>query len=274
VENMTSKRANSAIKQTLLVVAITLALLGSRPAAAQGKPQISVLYSFQGSPDGYLPAGALISDKAGNLYGTTVFGGRTGCSVGPGCGTVFELSSQTGSRWVETVLYSFQGGPKDGNFPTAGLIFDKAGNLYGTTSQGGSYSKRCNCGTVFELSPQAGGGWAEKLLISFNLADGAVPQAGVVFDRAGNLYGTTSEVGGRGKCNGNFGCGTAFELSPQAGGGWAEKVFHFNNQDGAAPLAGLIFDDAGNLFGTAFLGGSGGCTTYGSGCGVVFEITR
>ncbi len=160
-----------------------------------------MLHNFgQNGTDGYYPAAGLIWDAAGNLYGTTLSGGRSG--------TVFELSPTTGGGWTETVLYSFcsRNGCTDGNTPGT-LVFDAAGNLYGTTAYGGTY----NDGTVFELSSAGGGAWTETVLYAFcsqNLCrDGSVPAAGLIFDAAGNLYGTTS--GGQ-----YFYGGTVFELTP------------------------------------------------------------
>ena len=127
----------------------------------------------------------------------------------------------------------------------AGLIFDAAGNLYGTTYTGGTY----NDGTVFELSPSAGGGWSETVLHSFDPdgSDGLFPQSGLIFDAAGNLYGTT--IGG-----GTYDYGTVFELSPTPGGGWTERVLYSfgNGTDGAYPFYAAIFDAGGNLYGTTF----------------------
>jgi uncharacterized repeat protein (TIGR03803 family) len=214
-----------------------------------------VLHNFGNGTDGAAPYAGLIFDAAGNLYGTTYQGGTYSSS-----GTVFELTPAAGGGWTETVLHNFNYNGTDGNYPYAGLIFDAAGNLYGTTYQGGTYFY----GTVFELTPTAGGGWTEKVLYSFNNngADGYYPQAGLILDAAGNLYGTTSY-------GGTYSYGTVFELTPTAGGGWTEKVLHnfnYNGTDGNYPYAGLIFDAAGNLYGTTYQGG-----TYGY--GTVFEFT-
>src|SRR5664279_2548239 len=167
------------------------------------------------------------------------------------------------STWAaaeDTVLHSFSNNGTDGIVPDGGVIFDAAGNLYGTTAGGGTYSK----GTVFELTPTAGGGWTEKVLYSFNGngTDGYAPYSGLVFDAAGNLYGTT-EVGG------TFNYGAVFELTPAAGGTWTEQVvysFANNGTDGTVPKAGVIFDAAGNLYGTTSQGG-----TYT--LGALFELT-
>jgi uncharacterized repeat protein (TIGR03803 family) len=180
-----------------------------------------------------------------------------------------RAQTPTAGGWSEKVLHSFN--DTDGAYSSAGLIFDKNGNLYGTTLEGGDYGcSASGCGTVFELTPTAGGGWTETVLLNFNGSDGSGPQAGLIFDAAGNLYGTT--VGGGTNCP-PFGCGTVFELTPTAGGGWTEKVLHSfgNGTDGANPFAGLIFDAAGNLYGTTYGGGTYRCGA--SGCGTAFELT-
>ncbi len=203
------------------------------------------LYNFTEQPDGTLPYGGLVFDKAGNLYGTTRGGGNTGC--GYSCGTVFELAPASGGTWNEMVLYRFAGG-SDGSHPISGLVFDAAGNLYGTTPDGGT----SNQGTVYELSPGSRG-WTETQLYLFTgqHGDGYAPMAGLVFDQAGNLYGTTSKGGSYAYpyCSGP-GCGTVFKLSP-ASGGWNETVLlEFTQVDGSYPASVLILDSIGNLYGT------------------------
>ena len=162
-----------------------------------------------------------------------------------------RLVRAEGGRWTETVLYSFGNG-NDGADPRAGLTMDAAGNLYGTTLDGGIYGK----GTVFELSPGAGGGWAETILYSFgNGTDAAIPVGGLIMDGAGDIYGT-SEADGAG------GCGTVYELSHGAGA-WTETVLHsFDGIHGCAPQAALVMDAAGNLYGTTIDGGGLGTTAY------------
>ena len=147
-----------------------------------------------------------------------------------------------------------------GIYPSAGLIFDASGNLYGTTSSGPDRSN--GLGTVFELTPKTGGGWTEKILHIFtNKDDGFNPEADLTFDASGNLYGTTYD-GGSISSECESGCGTVFELTPKAGGGWTEKVLHrfnSNDKDGYQPHATVIFDSSGNLYGTTEYGGSGSC---------------
>jgi uncharacterized repeat protein (TIGR03803 family) len=220
----------------------------------------SVLYNFCSLPncdDGASPYAGLVLDGAGNLYGTTLFGG-TSCAP-YGCGTVYKLAPNTDGTWTETAIYSFTGG-NDGSYPWAGVVLDQTGNLYGTTTTGGAYG----AGTVFEIAPNPGGGWAESTLYSFcslaNCDDGSSSQANLVFDGAGNLYGTT--VGG-----GIYRAGAVFMLAPSGSGLWAESVIHSFEGDkgGANPEAALILDSAGNLYGTTSDGG-----TFGT--GVVFEL--
>jgi len=240
-----------------IVIAMSLLTIAATQAVAQ---QFTVLHSFNpNGGDGSTPYfGDLIFDAAGNLYGTTVSGGKgTNCGA-LGCGTAFELSPKAGGGRTEKVLHSFSNDGNDGVNPMAGLIFDAAGNLYGTTSGGGAYGY----GTVFELIPTSAGGFVERTLHNFNYdgKDGANPVAGLIFDTAGNLYGTTSR-------GGPYQGGTAFELTPAAGGVWTEKILHSfgNNWDGGNLWAGLIFDASGNLYGTAVQGG----THF---VGVVFEL--
>jgi uncharacterized repeat protein (TIGR03803 family) len=212
----------------------------------------SVLYRFNGGTDGALPPSALIRDKAGNLYGTTVLGGKVSCNPPNGCGVVFKLHT-TGA---ESVLHSFSG-RADGAFPSAGLVRDKSGNLYGTTSNGGDQTCSLGCGVVFKLDTKG----KEKVLYSFKGGmDGANPEAGLVRDAAGNLYGTTFYGGGTG-CYG--GCGTVFKVGK---GGNKTLLYSFTGgADGGNPYAGVIGDAAGNLYGTTFGGGV-------SGGGIVFKL--
>ncbi|HZW92989.1 MAG TPA: choice-of-anchor tandem repeat GloVer-containing protein [Candidatus Eremiobacteraceae bacterium] len=232
----------------------------------------TVLHIFSGGKDGANPRAGLILDASGNLYGTTSQGGIAADCGGNGCGVVFELSPFSGGGWAEKELHSFTGG-SDGAQPWAGLIFDTDGNLYGTTSAGGS----SGTGVVFELKPASGGGWKEAVLHTFSsVAKGLTPAAGVIFDPHGNLYGTTSGGGiTTGDCS-PTGCGVVFKLSPDVStGGWAETVIHVfqGTRDGAFPDAGVILDSAGNLYGTTQQGGllTGGCDA--NRCGVVFEFS-
>jgi uncharacterized repeat protein (TIGR03803 family) len=213
----------------------------------------TVLHSFTGS-DGRNPQAGLIADSAGNFYGTTVNGGASDNGV------VFKLSP----GGIETVLYSFCSKPNcsDGANPQAGLLLDSAGNLYGTTEGGGNSSE---AGVVFKLSPSG----TETVLHSFcslsNCSDGAFPQAGLIVDRAGNLYGTT--VNGGLPLAGTAGAGVVFKLSPR---GTETVLYSFcmkpNCSDGASPQSGLIVDRTGNFYGTTYNGGA-------SNSGVVFKLS-
>ena len=165
----------------------------------------------------------------------------------------------TGGGWTEKLLHNFNYNGTDAWGPFGTLIRDAGGNLYGTTVDGGAYGD----GTVFEVTPTVGGGWTEQVLHSFGEGtDGAGPYAGLMFDAAGNLYGTTGAGGNFTAYCSQYGCGTVFELTPTGGGGWTEQVlWSFNgNADGGNLYTGLIFDAAGNLYGTT----SGG---------TVFELT-
>jgi uncharacterized repeat protein (TIGR03803 family) len=265
----------------------------------------TVLYRFTGGDDGALPQGELTFDQAGDIYGTTVYGGNQGYGViyelipsagawtetvvysaqnngdganpyggvvsdasnlygvflsnGPhGVGAVYELSP-SGSSWQEQTLYGFTGG-SDGAYPEGGLITDPSGNLYGTTVGGGT----SGAGTVFKMTP-SGGGWTLTTLYNFSGSGRCGPVDKLVLDGAGNLYGTTF-------CDGLYGYGSVFKLTP-SNGGWTYASLHDFcpdgypcTDDGAWPVGSLVFDANGNLYGTVSGGGS-------NDLGVVFEIT-
>lgn len=223
----------------------------------------TVLYAFTNSNgDGDAPYGGVIADSAGNLYGTTIYGGGTGCD-GLGCGTVFKIAAD-GS---ESVLHSFTGYPDDGYWPHSSLIADKAANLYGTTLYGGDgvHCKDYGCGTVFGLAPNG----RETVLHDFKGgADGAAPYDSLIMDAKGNLYGTTS-IGGDTSCGNATGCGTVFKLAPD---GHSAVLHAFQGEsDGIFPAASLVADKAGNLYGTTVYGGGNGCG-HDQGCGTVFRL--
>ena len=153
-----------------------------------GEWDFKTLYSFQGAPDGVFPYGALLFDAAGNLYGTTYYGGTNGL------GAIYQLSSDGAGGWSETVLYSFKSG-RDGNSSISNLASDAAGNLYGTTSEGGLGS-----GAIFQLTPNQNGTWTESIPHAFQGSpDGAFPYAGMVDDGAGTFYGATVHGGDDGE---------------------------------------------------------------------------
>ncbi len=214
---------------------------------------LRTLYTFQGGMDGAEPQARVVFGPDGMLYGTTTYGGL-------GFGTVFSLRPPARvcvsiqCPWTETVLYRFTGG-SDAAYPGYGdLTFDAAGNIYGTTTSGGTGECRGygpGCGVVFKLS-RSGGGWTESVLHALNgLTDGAYPFSGVIFDSAGNLYGTT--------------LGNVYELA-HSGSVWTETVLYtFRGQgDGTLAYGGLIFDQQGNLYGTTYEGGgpNGGSAVY------------
>jgi uncharacterized repeat protein (TIGR03803 family) len=214
----------------------------------------TTLQIFYGDTGSFL-YDSVIFDARGNLYGTA-YQNSDIFSLG----TVFELTPNPNGTWTETTLYTFNTLQDDAGganpFDQRGLIFDSAGNLYGTTQNGGHFGM----GTVFELSPTANGSWKRKVLHHFHGPDGSGPTAGVIFDAAGNLYGETFSGGPDND-------GVVFELKPIGGGNWSEALLKsFNGHDGIGPWQGLIVDAAGNLYGTTQAGG-----TYGG--GTAFEVT-
>ena len=217
---------------------------------------LNTLYSFTCLNDGKNPYGGVTLDAAGNLYGTTVAGGSGGFCAGDGCGTVYELI-KSGSSWTQTVLYNFTGG-NDGFGPGGAVVFDKDGNLYGTTPDGGVDGE----GVVYALSPGQGGQWNQNVIHAFTGGtDGGVGALGSLLFLNGNFYGVT-ELGG------DFGAGTVFQLSP-SGRGWAFTTIHqFQGLPHAGfPYGGLIPDGHGRLLGTTYFGGA-------DGMGTVFALAR
>lgn len=224
----------------------------------------SALYNFQGTPDGAAPLNGPIIDRAGNLYGTTSVGGANGY------GTVYKLApSGTGS--TRNILYNFEN-RSDGGTPVSNLVMDRFGNLYGATQAGGNYGG----GTVFRLLHSSTGAWLFSTIYQFQSRTSAprshVTTSGcsgqpftgsdrtLAIDNRGNLYGTTSADAANQ-------WGAVFRLSPVAAVSWSYTVLHgFNGADGSAPWGRLALDSAGNLYGTAVLGGA-------NNCGVVFQIT-
>lgn len=225
------------ITRSLAGFVVMLLFVGRGLASA---PRERVIYSFQGGTDGTNPSTALITDQAGNLFGTTTDGGSGSCTGG--CGTVFELKPAPDGTWTESVLYNFQGG-NDGAAPSAGLVFDRAGNLYGTTISGGPSLD----GTVFQLT-RSSGSWTESVIHRFGGKDGAYPVDSLVLDDAGSLYGTTV-FGGR------FSGGTVFQLAPSDDAFTETVLYEFTGRnDGIDPEAALILDQKGALYGTTMAG--------------------
>jgi uncharacterized repeat protein (TIGR03803 family) len=218
----------------------------------------SVLYSFTGGTDGTLPQG-LVIDSGGNLYGETFFGGSQTCFGGVGCGVVFKVDSSGN----ETPLYSFEDGA-DGAVPYGFVTRDSAGNLYGSTTQGGDFSScsGAGCGVVFKVDASGN----ETVLYTFTGgADGAVATGGLLIDATGNVYGTTAG-GGDLTCVGspsNVGCGVVFEVTAA---GTESVLYTFTGVDGATPALGLVRDSRGNIYSTTEYGGA-------FNLGTVFELT-
>jgi len=249
---MRCKEFSLSLTTTFAVLIFVTTLAGAR-AAAQSE---SILYSFNNNHgDGIGPRASLISDSAGNLYGTTSGGGAYAY------GTVFELLPKAGGGWTEKIIHSFGSSATDGQNPTSSLIFDSFGNLYGTTVNGGSDY----FGTAFELSPGKSGSWTVKIVHNFGSADstdGWFPSAGLIFDSSGDLYGTTS-------AGGTYAKGEVFELTPNGYGAWMGTTLHSFGDgaaDGSDPFSGLILDASGNLYGTTYQGG-----LYGT--GTAFELS-
>jgi len=216
-----------------------------------------IIHNFTGSDGGVPGEVNLAWDSAGDLYGTAQAGGRYGSGV------VYKLAPSSGGSWIEKVLYNFTGN-SDGGDPTSGVIFDANGNLYGTASGGGM--QVCGigptyyyCGTIFELTPSTGK-WKFHLLHAFDGSDGWSPFFGLILSSAGSLYGTAASGGPD-----NY--GVVFRLS-QSGDSWTETMLHFfDSKDGSTPQ-GLILDQHGTLYGTAYDGGGGPPSGY----GVVFSV--
>ncbi len=230
-------------RATTVVMSVLVAVLVLTTAGLASTEK--VLYAFTGE-SGDNDWGGVISNAKGTLYGATLTGGTYGYGV------VFDLKHSK-SGWTENVLYSFTGG-SDGAYSYGGVSFDKKGNLYGATYEGGAYGY----GTVFELK-HTNGGWTESVLYNFTGgSDGSLPEAGIILDERGNLYGTTYQ--------GGTGYGVVFELE-HSKGGWTENVLYgfTGGRDGADPQDSVVFDNAGNLYGTTYNGGT-------SGYGVVFEL--
>jgi uncharacterized repeat protein (TIGR03803 family) len=275
-----------------------------------GEWGLAEIYQFCTKPacaDGWYPNSAMIFDRAGNLYGTTLYGGGTSGSPATSGGILYELMPPTTQqgKWTQTVLHVFcpsgncPNGAPDGAYPNAPLLMDGSGNLYGTTESGGSGGPDVSGGgTAFILTPPTvkGKKWTYTVLYNFcsdyvggsvdGCVDGIGPNGGLVMDADGNLYGTTP-------LGGLYGSGTVFELSPPAvsGGMWTETVLYnfcapsatdpsscpgatYSTNLGFYPTTGLVMDRAGNLYGVTQYGGIDISANDNNGAGVVFELVK
>jgi hypothetical protein len=240
------------IARVATAVAFVLAFVFYTMAEAQ---TLTTLYTFQGNSDGSMPIGPLVFDTSGNLYGTTYAGGVKGspCFIF-GCGTVFELTPSVGGKWTELQLYQFTG-RSDGYAPEACVTLDSAGDVFGTSPNGGSFN---GLGTIFKLTHSAQD-WKFTRIFAFNGGDGADPLAGLTLEK-GNLYGAAFR--------GGIGFGNVYELSPSNSTLWNETVLYdfTNGSASLGPDANVIFDADGNLYGTTRYGG-------GKHFGAAFEMT-
>jgi uncharacterized repeat protein (TIGR03803 family) len=223
------------------------------------------LYTFNGT-DGFTPNSLTLKDGA--LYGTTAEGGSSSYA-----GTVFELKPSAGT-WNYTQLYAFNNG-SDGGFPFSVIGSATSGNLYGTTSQGGQY----NWGTVFKLTPNSNGTWAESVIYNFTGgADGATPESPLIRDKSDNLYGTTDSGGLTTECSFSYpydGCGVVFKVVPSTGAETVLHAFSDTGSDGNVPFSSGVIFSKGDLYGTTEYGGTGGCVNYNGtvvNCGTVYQI--
>jgi uncharacterized repeat protein (TIGR03803 family) len=226
----------------------------------------SILYRFTGGADGGFPSGGLIADASGDLYGLAGSGGDPSCQLG--CGVAYKLT-RTGASYSESVLHAFGGGVADGAAPIfTTMTADNAGDLFGTTVEGGDMLCDLGCGTAFELKPTAHG-YDETVLHFFSGApDGARPYGGPIFNVDGALYGTTEIGGALNACPSFGGCGTVYELAPGQSGFAESVVYSFvGGNDAYGPMQGLAADKSGDLYGASPGGG------YAE-IGVLFKLTR
>jgi len=229
-----------------------IALTVSISLAAKAQTKIT-LYNFTGGGDGNTPVGGLVLDKAGNLYGTTLWGGTSAGEICGtfGCGTVFQLTPVAGA-WDFRSLYSFNGEPTDVGFPRAHLTFDSKGNLYGTGDGGPNPCFTSDCGGVFKLSRS--NGWKESVIYYFSRNTGDSSGSGLTLYK-GNFYGVTSS--GPETKNQKVGFGTVFELSPALDGRWTHHIIHAFHWgvDGYGPQSDVVLDQQGHLYGANPNGG-------------------
>ena len=266
--------------RVLFTLAAAIAVSFSLVVHAQAQVQFKVLLGFTPSGmNGTYPSSKLIFDSAGNMYGVTEDGGDTalGCTEYEGCGVAFKLSPTGSGGWHDASLFRFSTSTT-GALPAGGIVLTAAGDVIGTTLNGGSGpcgGAVSGGGLVYQLTP-ATGIWPETVLQYMDVyANGGIPD-GLIADASGNLYGVNA-VDGSGTCGGG-GCGTIYRLSPGSSGGWEMTVLYTftGGSDGGGPWGGLKFDADGNLYGSTYAGGNlaTGCnTSSGPGCGVVFKLS-
>lgn len=252
------RRWTGGIDPRVTIAAYALALLMIAFTTQLHAQTFTVLHTFTGGSDGAQPPSGLTMDSAGNLYGVAISGGM-------GYGVVYKMTHSAGG-WRMATLYRFRGG-YDGAYPVATPVFGPDGALYGTTSSGGGGCGSYGCGTVYRLAPESSAcktalcEWTETVLYRATTDDGEELDGQVLFDRAGNIYSTVAVAG-------EHDGGYVFELTPY-GGGWTSQVLYsLNPLDGdcGQPIAGLVFDSSGNLYGTA----NNACPQN---VGGVFELT-
>jgi uncharacterized repeat protein (TIGR03803 family) len=244
-----------------LALVFALAIVATQEAHAQ---TFTIIHSFAG-PEGAFPEAGFAIDGAGNLFGTTSEGGHND-------GNILELTYGR-SGWTLDSLYVFAGG-WDGNYPEGKVSIAPDGTMYGTTKMGGAscVNNPNGCGTVYHWAPPPRIPRAPYVIHRFlGGTDGAFPESELTFDESGSIYGTTFGGGFAGTESCPGGCGTVYKLTP-SGAGWEETVLHsFRGVDGRYPWGGVVFDRAGNLYGTTI--GGGGYQNCPQGCGVIYELT-
>lgn len=243
-------RCAAVVRVTSVLIAVAVAV-GFAPVTAGAQTfRYRKVYDFGSSADlGTFPSAGVTVDAHGNIFGTTEYGGVSNDGV------VYELAALPDGGYGYHRLHSFNIANRGGAYPTAAPVLDTSGNLYGTTKYGGG----SDAGVVYELVANSTGGYSFKILRDFSGNDGAYPEAGLTLDGSGDLYGTTLN-------GGQYGCGVVFEMAAAEGGAFTfRRLYSFNGSQGRYPLAGLVLDGKGDLFGACWAGGN-------SNGGVLFEL--